>query len=559
MTVFMYPPVDKSPTLGPQVCAWIESYMVYGPGDLLGQPVELDDEVRAWIYRMYELDPVYLYTRKGGRTSRSKNPSAGKRRFDRCVLSLRKGSAKTEIAAWIAAAELHHESPVRCAGFGTVRGVPNQPLGRASTDPYIPMMANSVEQSEELAYGALRRILQESSIAGDFDIGLERIMRADGTGKCEAVSATPSSRDGARTTFVHADETHRWVLPRLKDAWRTSLANLPKRPLSQPWALETTTAPEPGAGSVGEGTMEYGLQLINDPPSPPARIFFFHREASDQHDLTTREGRIAAVTEASGPYISRWSDSDRIARQWEEADADPEYLERVWLNRRVQAAARAFDIEQWKKLARIGYQPARGARISLGFDGSRYDDATGLVATELEEGYQWVAGLWQKPESAEEWEVDVTEVNSVVEALFSEYRVVRMYCDPPKWEGSIATWSGKFGEKRVVEFLTTRTLKTAHAVRAFNEAIRAGEISHDNDARFTQHVGNAVKHPTRLFDAEGERLWLIKKERPDSPFKIDLAMAGLLSWQANLDAIASGQGGRRWGVVTSNPSTGETQ
>jgi len=43
MSVFMVPR-DKSPwpTLGPQVCDFIEAYLVFGPGDLLGQPARLD-------------------------------------------------------------------------------------------------------------------------------------------------------------------------------------------------------------------------------------------------------------------------------------------------------------------------------------------------------------------------------------------------------------------------------------------------------------------------------------------------------------------------------------
>ena len=72
------------PTLGPQVCAFIESYLVFGPGDLRGQPAKLDAEKRALIYRMYELFP-------------QDHPQAGRRRFKRCALSLRKGSAKSEL------------------------------------------------------------------------------------------------------------------------------------------------------------------------------------------------------------------------------------------------------------------------------------------------------------------------------------------------------------------------------------------------------------------------------------------------------------------------------
>jgi hypothetical protein len=241
MTVLMVPAdVEPWPTLGPYVCAFIEENLVHGPGDLFGQPVQLTDEDRGWFYRMYEVEPPYLPGRRGGR---SKNPRAGKRRFERCVLSLRKGSAKTEKAAWIAAAELHPDGPVRCAGFHTVRGVPNQPIPRSVTDPYIPMISYTEEQTEELAYGALRRILEESTLAGDFDIGLSRIMRKRGDGKAEAVSTSPNARDGARTTFQHCDESHRLILDGQKRAWSVMLANLGKRPLAEPWALETTTAP----------------------------------------------------------------------------------------------------------------------------------------------------------------------------------------------------------------------------------------------------------------------------------------------------------------------------
>ncbi|MFQ5968854.1 MAG: terminase, partial [Acidimicrobiia bacterium] len=350
MTTIIVPPIEASPypTLGPYICEFIEERLVHGPGDLLGEPVALDDEAQAWIYRMYEVEPEYGFT-VSGRRSKKRNRRAGRRRFDRCVLSLRKGSNKTEFAAWLAAVELHPEGPVRCAGFDEG----GQPIPMAVTDPYIPMIAYTEEQSEELAYGALRRILEESPIARDFDIGLERIMRIGGDGKAEAVSGSPNARDGARTTFQHADETHRFTLDHLRQAWMVMLANLAKRPLADPWALETTTAPEPGSGSVAETTMDYALKHRRRQHN--GRFFFFHREASDQHDLTKKRGLRAAILEASGPHIAKWTDVERVMRQFDEDDADRAYLERVWLNRRVQAAAKAFDVTVWAHLARFGY------------------------------------------------------------------------------------------------------------------------------------------------------------------------------------------------------------
>src|SRR5512139_2376306 len=101
MTTMIVPSLDKVPwpTLGPQICAFIEENLVFGPGDLRGLPAQLDAEKRALIYRMYEVYP------RG-------HELEGRRRFKRVAISLRKGSAKTELMAWIAACELHPDGPV---------------------------------------------------------------------------------------------------------------------------------------------------------------------------------------------------------------------------------------------------------------------------------------------------------------------------------------------------------------------------------------------------------------------------------------------------------------
>ena len=248
MSTLIVPPLDEQPwpTLGSQVCAFIEAYLVFGPGDLRGEPARLDAEKRALLYRMYEIYP------QGHR-------AAGRRRFKRCGISLRKGTAKTELAAWIAAVELHSDGPVRCDGFDAY----GEPVGRGVTDPYIPMVACTEEQSDELAYGALRVILGHSPLADDFDIGLERIMRIDGDGKAVSLATSPSARDGARTTMQVFDETHRLTSPRLRAAHRTMLANVPKRYRGDAWSLEITTAPAPGENSIAEDTMDYARQVAD--------------------------------------------------------------------------------------------------------------------------------------------------------------------------------------------------------------------------------------------------------------------------------------------------------
>ncbi len=530
MTVLMVP-VDKEsyPSLGGQVCDFIESYLVHGPGDLRGLPVQLDEEKRALIWRMYEVFP-------------QGHPQAGRRRFKRVALSLRKGSAKTELAALIAAVELHPDGPVRCDGFDA----DGNPVGRGVTDPYIPMVAYTEEQSDELAYGALRVILGYSPLAGDFDIGIERIMRVGGDGKAVSLATSPDARDGARTTFQVFDETHRFTTPRLRQAHRTMLANVPKRYLSDAWSLEVTTAPAPGENSVAEDTMDYARQVAGG-AIKDSRLFFFHRQAGDRHDLATEEGIRAAVVEASGP-VAAWSDVDGIVEQWRDPTADKTYLERVWLNRLVRASKRAFDVERWKELADPDYSIPAGSWVTLGFDGSRWHDATALVATEIQTGFQQLVGLWEQPEHVDEWEVDADDVQAVVAETFDRWRVWRMYCDPPYWESLVAEWAGKYGEKRVVEWWTNRWKAVAYAIKGFNTAIASGELLHDGNEHLTRHVGNAVRKTLRLRDEDGQPLWTIYKERPESPHKIDGAMAAILSWEARTDAVAAGAGKRQRSV-----------
>lgn len=517
-------PIDEVfyPTLGPQVCDFIEQNLVFGPGDLRGQPAVLDEETRALIYRFYEVYP-------------KKHQSAGRRRFKRVGLSQRKGTAKTEKAAWIAACELHPEAPVRCTGF-TKKG---EPIGGPVSDPYIPLVAYTEEQSEDLAFGALRVILENSALRDDFIIGLERIERKKGDGKAVPLAAAPDARDGARTTFQHFDEVHRFTLPRLVRAHQTMLANIPKRRMADAWTLETTTAPEPGAGSIAEATMEYAKGVAAGTITDP-RLFYFHRQASDDCDLTTEAGVRAAVMEASGP-MATWSDIESIVEQWRDPTSDRAYLERVWLNRLVQGSSQAFDAELWKTRERRGCTVKPKTRITLGFDGAMFHDATALVATDIITGYQWVLGVWECPPGKEDWKVPAEEVDALVHQIFKEFDVWRMYADPPYWQSWIAKWRGDFGEERVIEWWTNRRRQMTAALENFNTAIKEGTLTHDGSKAYARHIANARRKDLAERDEQGKALYLIQKERSDSPFKIDLAMAGALSWEARTDAIAAGQ------------------
>lgn len=530
MTLLSVPTLEEEPwpTLGPQVCAYIESFLVFGPGDLQGIRAKLDDEKRALIYRCYEVYP------QGSKDANGKS-IAGRRRFRRVALSLQKGSAKTELAAWITAVELAPDGPVRCDGFNAN----GQPVGRPVMSPYIPMVAYTEEQSEDLAYGVLKDMLERCQISSMFDIGFERITRAGNpSAKAMALAGAPDSRDGALTTFAHKDETHRWTLDRLRRAHRTMLANLPKRLLADPWELETTTAYVPGENSVAEQTANYARD-VSEGKIKDSRLFFFHRQAGDGYDLNDSHQLRQAVMEAAGP-TAPWRDIEGICDQWQDPEADLAYLERVYLNRPIASAAQAFDAKAWRNNVDADYVVQPRAKIALGFDGSLKDDSTGIVGTEIATGFQWPLGKWEKPpDTRQEWEVPKAEVMRVFDEAFTTFEVVLLYGDPSKWETEMAELAGKYG-KRIVVWPTTYYRKMATALKTYAGAIVAGDVRNNGDAAMTRHVGNAQKNMQNFRDDDGSPLWLIQKDRPGSPNKIDFAMSGCLSWAARLDAIANG-------------------
>jgi phage terminase large subunit-like protein len=528
------PPLEENgkewPSLGPLVCDYIEERFVFGPGDLYGKPAVLDEEKRFLIWRMYEVYPPG-HERAG----------AGRRRFNKCAVSEPKGSAKTELMAWIAGVELAPDSPARCDGFRKDGSL----IWRPVSNPYIPLCAYTEFQTEELAYGALKSILEKMKDADRYyDIGLDRIIRIGKNGKpdgkCEAVASAPGSADGARTTFQGFDETHRFIRPQHRKAYQTMMQNIPKRKLSDAWSLETTTAYQPGERSVAEATHQYA-KAVDDGRLKNARLFYFHRQAGEHYNLDDEEQRRAAVIEASGP-MAGWRDIDGIAAQYDDPTVERAYWIRVWLNRPMKGADRAFDPEVWKSRAKAGEIPG-GRLVSLGFDGGRTDDATALIATDVMTGFQQTVKVWERPlelAPKDRWEIDTQDVNKAVAACFKRWKVVRFYADPPHWEDELANWSNTFGKDIVIRFQTQWLDKMVVAICAFRDAMHNEQLTHDGDDAYARHVGNAVKRYHEKRAEHGERVWTIYKERPDSPLKIDAAMAGILSWMARLDALRAG-------------------
>jgi len=319
-------------TLGWSALSWIEHYLVHGPGDVQGQRIQMDDEFAAFVLKAYNLDPT-----------------TGARLVRRAFLSRAKGRAKSEIAGWVATFEAlgpcrfdHWAGPGEVSAWG-YEYEPGEPVGRPL--PYVEVLCVATEEGQAgNTYDVIHYNLDPETcspeLAADFpglDIGLTRIVLPEHRGLISPETAGDSSKDGGKSTFIVADETHLWLLKRLQSMHATMARNLLKRKLASGWMLETSTMYGEGEGSVAEGTHAYAMG------KRAKALLFDHRQASAHWDLDDRPQRIQALREAYGPAAD-WMDLEAIADSWDDPQVTASAFRRYFLNQPAPMAEKPTSI-----------------------------------------------------------------------------------------------------------------------------------------------------------------------------------------------------------------------
>jgi len=283
-------------SLGYALIDWIEVHLCHGPGDIEGEPVTLDDEFAAFIIRAYEIN------------------NDGKRRVRRAVLSRPKGRAKSELAAFLAVAEAL--GPVRFSHFAAASEVSpwgyqyqeGEPVGQPVKRPEVLCFATEYGQAGN-TYDAVRFMCSQSEALREahpgIDVGLTRIVLPAG-GQITPESAADSSKDGGKSTFVVFDETHLWVLPRLKRLHQVVLRNLLKRKIASGWCIETTTMYAPGEESVAEGTHAYA-QMVAEGRAKDSALLFDHKQAAAKWSVKNKRDRLSGLREVYGRLLNGWT------------------------------------------------------------------------------------------------------------------------------------------------------------------------------------------------------------------------------------------------------------
>lgn len=489
-------------TLGWGCIDWIEHYLVHGPGDVQGEPIELDDEIATFILRAYEID------------------AHGRRKVRRAFFSRAKGRMKSELAGMLTCFEFL--GPARFSHFDSH----GDPVGKPVKYPFIRCLATEESQSGN-TYDNVRYMLAhiKENYGSEFpgiDVGLTRTILARG-GEIVPSTAASASKDGGKESFAIFDESHLYISKELKNMHRTVLRNLTKRKESQPWALETSTMYSVGEDSIAEQTHRVWVGIQEGRVKNPG-LLFDHVQAPEVPDLHDTKALKKALAVAYGPaYV--WMDIDRLVHDIQDPMTLSADARRYFLNQPSTDIDKYMPKKDWDDAGEVE-ELLPGTSVVLGFDGSRKDDATFLTASRISDGKIFQIGCWEKPPGSAgyKWEVPRTEVDFVIRETFETLDVVKLWGDPSGWQSYLDAWNTYYGDRIVAVYPANQRKLMAQGLDRFLEDILSGTLKHDGSVELTRHVLNAV--PTKWGQVA----------KPSKTHKIDGLISAVLAYLGRTDA-----------------------
>ncbi|MFP8944707.1 terminase [Streptomyces fenghuangensis] len=432
------------------------------------------------------------------------------------------------------------------ADEGNEWGVPpGQPLGVQHPAAWVQIAAVSQDQTRNTMtlFPAIltKRAIEEYRI----DLGKEIIYADKGRARIEAVTSSPRALEGGRPTAVSMGETHHWVEANQGHEMAAVIErNATKSADGQARTLANTNAYEPGEDSVAERTRE-AFEAAEAGRAVDTGLFYDSLEAPAEAKLT--EAWIVPTLKAVRGD-STWLDVDRLKASILDPRNPPSRSRRFWFNQIVAAEDAFLARYEWDACKREDVELQSGDELVLFFDGSKSDDATGLVGCRMSDGHVAAFGVWQRPANwpdGRPWRVPREEVDGVVDRVFAEYRPVAFFADPGAgqddadgeryWDGYIDAWAQRYGKRLKLKAVSGGANRHAvmwdmrdrrrqqvftEAVDRFYRDVLERQVTHDGHKVLRQHIANA----RRRTNAWG---YTIGKEHRESARKVDLAVCAV--------------------------------
>lgn len=393
-------------------------------------------------------------------------------------------------------------------------------------EPEILLAAASDKQAGRLFKAVVSYVRRNPELAKQVHLReyVGEIARADGGGMLYRLANDPTTLHGYNPSLVIVDELHAWTKPSHKEAWVALTTAGGAREKTQVFTITTAGDAQQRESSIlgamldkneQRGDLDAPVDGLTISRNHPARTLIYNYSAP------TTDPRDIAAMRLANP--ASWITDAYLKREAENPElTDAQVLQ---LHGCVWAAGSEswLPAGAWRECA-ARVDVADGAEVVLGFDGSDRRDSTALVAcTVTEKPHVFVVDCWERPEGArEEWRIPREEVKVSVDEAMRRWNVRYLVCDPPGWYAEIDEWGERYPDSFTLMYPTNRRRTMSEACSRFYSAVLEKGMSHDGDERLARHLANAVTKET----TDGR---YITKDHPDSPRKIDLAVAAVMA------------------------------
>jgi hypothetical protein len=563
-------------TLGWGAIEWAITYLKQPDGDKSGDDWEFTDSQVLFLLHYYAIDETTRWI------------------YSHAVRRLPKGSGKSPFAAVMALIELC--GPVRFKQWGS----DGQPIGKSVGMPLVQIAGTAQEQGLINTMRMVRALIVATKQDGtvDFnkksrlitDYGLEvgkTLIYKPGGGQLHVITSSANAAEGALTTFGICDQTEAWYKSNGgHDLFQVMDRNAAK---SKSRLVQTANAWEPGKDSVTEQTFDAWVAeqegrtigtaktLMDVRMAPPDSVQYFCRECGKKdckdHDISqrqiSRDDLVRGVTDAYGDC--HWVDAEDIVdRHILDPKTPFDVSKRFYLNWPTSASDAWVEKYEWARWGNPLLRLDDGCEIALGFDGSRTNDATALIACEISTGNCFDFGIWETEplQGGGRLNVPVDEVDAAVERAFERYNPVAFFGDVREWESfTKVEWPKRYGTRLKVHAvpsgrdpqpiawdMRTHTGEFTSACEMVNEEITgdAPVFYHDGSSVMGRHVVNSRRRPNKWGTSIG-------KESPDSPNKIDACVAMIIARHARRLYLASIMAEEQKAAKNKKPHTGRVR
>lgn len=456
--------------------------------------------------------------------------------YHSAMLQRLKGWGKDPLASTIAASSLH--APIV---FDHWDG--DRPVGRDEPDAWTQIIAVSQDQTKNTMKLFPSLISPEAMKEYGIQIGKLNVWSDGDRRQIEAITASVLAVEGGRPKQIIRAETQNWTSANGGHDMAGALeGNAAKAEIGSPARiLDIFNAFRPGRDSVAERAREAWEATQGENAIQDYGVLLDSLEAPPNAPLTA-DAAPSVVRSIAGD--ATWLDTrprGRIVSSIMNPDNSPSESRRKWYNQ-ITGTEDAWADPRWiDKCSVLDSKIEDGETVVMFGDGSKSDDATGLVICRLSDGL-FETFHYQLPEKGVL--VNRSLVDAAVDEAFDRFKVVAFFFDPSHakandsieddrfWWPLVDQWHEKYSKRLKLwavankhsiafDMLTANPQKLFQpAVSQLREELEAGTALHNGGAELRRHMKNA-----RI--REGRYGLSIGKEHRSSKRKVDLAVCAV--------------------------------